>query len=393
MAQRFDLPRVTPVTGAGAPYAGGKLYFYAAGTSTPQNTYSDNALTTPNANPVVADSDGRFGDIFMAVADYKVILKTAADVTVWTADPVAGTGAEAAATETTAGISTEATQAEVNAGTVTGEFISPAKLTAASTVAHSLQAALPRSYLAGLSLANNGTDPTNDIDIAVGACRDDANAANIVLASALTKRLDANWVVGTNQGMLDTGAVGNGTYHLWAIRRSDTGVVDILASLSASAPAMPASYDQKRRIGPILRESAAIVPFVQDGDLFQRKTTVGDLAVGNPGTSAVTRTLSVPTGINVRARVQTGINSTTTGLSHIYVYLSDLAATDEAPAVGLADASTGDDAGTGLMNGAGNKEVRTNTSAQVRSRISTSDASLTFYIRTLGWIDTRGRDG
>src|SRR3990167_5794745 len=31
---------------------------------------------------------------------------------------------------------------------------------------------LPRSYLAGLQLANNGTDATNDIDIAVGAARD-----------------------------------------------------------------------------------------------------------------------------------------------------------------------------------------------------------------------------
>ncbi|CAB4187281.1 hypothetical protein UFOVP1155_14 [uncultured Caudovirales phage] len=38
--------------------AGGKVYCYAAGTSTPQATYSDYALTTPNTWPVVLDSKG-----------------------------------------------------------------------------------------------------------------------------------------------------------------------------------------------------------------------------------------------------------------------------------------------------------------------------------------------
>ena len=104
-------------------------------------------------------------------------------------------------------------------------------------------AASERGYAHGLTLANNVADATNDIDIAVGAAAsDDATPTLLRLGAALTKRLDANWAVGTNQGGLDTGAVANDTYHVWLIRRPDTGVVDVLFSLSATAPTMPVSH-------------------------------------------------------------------------------------------------------------------------------------------------------
>lgn len=88
MAQRFVLPIQSVFDGNGAPLAGAKLYFYESGTSTPLDTYSDADLTTANTNPVVADSAGRFGDIFLQPEPYKVVLKDASDVTIWTADPV-----------------------------------------------------------------------------------------------------------------------------------------------------------------------------------------------------------------------------------------------------------------------------------------------------------------
>lgn len=69
---------------------GAKLYWYASGTTTPLATYSDQGLTTPNANPVVADSAGRFSTIWLQAADYKLVLKTAADVTLVTRDPIIG---------------------------------------------------------------------------------------------------------------------------------------------------------------------------------------------------------------------------------------------------------------------------------------------------------------
>lgn len=65
---------------------GAQLYSYAAGTSTPQSTYSDSALTTPNTNPVVADAGGLFGPIFLSATGYKFRLDDEDDVTIWTQD-------------------------------------------------------------------------------------------------------------------------------------------------------------------------------------------------------------------------------------------------------------------------------------------------------------------
>jgi len=43
----------------GDPLAGGKVYFYEAGTTTPKNTYTDQGGLTANANPVILDASGR----------------------------------------------------------------------------------------------------------------------------------------------------------------------------------------------------------------------------------------------------------------------------------------------------------------------------------------------
>src|ERR1043166_4206610 len=160
--------------------------------------------------------------------------------------------------------------------------------------------------LFGLTLSNNAGDATNDIDIAVGYCASNdaliANYALIGLTTALTKQLDATWVVGTNQGMRASGAaIANTTYHIFAILRPDTGVVDIAADTSVTganvAANTNAAYTKIRRIGSILREAGAIVGFVQDGNWFMRKTAILDVNAVNPGTAAVTRTLTgVPLG-------------------------------------------------------------------------------------------------
>lgn len=60
---------------AGNPLAGGKVYTYAAGTSTPLATYTDRGGTTPNANPVILDASGR-ADIWLSTnVAYKIILQ------------------------------------------------------------------------------------------------------------------------------------------------------------------------------------------------------------------------------------------------------------------------------------------------------------------------------
>jgi len=93
MSNLFFLPRAEVQTSSGAVGAGYKLYFYQTGTSTALDTYADDTFTTANANPVVADSAGRFGAIFLQDRDYKVVLTDADGTQIWSADPVHGANA------------------------------------------------------------------------------------------------------------------------------------------------------------------------------------------------------------------------------------------------------------------------------------------------------------
>jgi hypothetical protein len=123
----------------------------------------------------------------------------------------------------------------------------------------------PRSYIAGLTYANGdgagGGDQTNDITISAGEAVDSTNVRLLQLSAAITKQLDAAWAVGTGAGGLDTGSIGNSDYYIWLIIRIDTGVVDVLFSLSSTAPTMPANYTLKRLIGWFKRVGATIVLF------------------------------------------------------------------------------------------------------------------------------------
>ena len=76
---------------------GYKLYTYEAGTTTPKAVYTDEDCTVAASNPVVFDSRGE-ATIYYA-DEYKFILKTDADVTIWTVDNV-GTAASSSS-ETT----------------------------------------------------------------------------------------------------------------------------------------------------------------------------------------------------------------------------------------------------------------------------------------------------
>ena len=83
-------------TNTGAVLTGGKLYTYAAGTTTPQATYTTNAGTTARTNPVVLDAAGRVpdsGEIWISPVSYKFVLKDSNDVLIATYDNIFGSGA------------------------------------------------------------------------------------------------------------------------------------------------------------------------------------------------------------------------------------------------------------------------------------------------------------
>jgi hypothetical protein len=95
---------LSPVAGAavqfftsnGAPLAGGKLYSYTAGTTTPQAAYTSSSGNTAWSNPIVLDSAGRVsggGEVWLTGnLEYKFILKDSNDVLIGTYDNIRGIG-------------------------------------------------------------------------------------------------------------------------------------------------------------------------------------------------------------------------------------------------------------------------------------------------------------
>lgn len=90
---------LSPVGGAAAqffdsngnPLSGGKLFTYAAGTTTPQTTYTSSAGNVAHTNPIVFDSSGRIpgGEIWLTSnLSYKFVLETSVGVLIGSYDNV-----------------------------------------------------------------------------------------------------------------------------------------------------------------------------------------------------------------------------------------------------------------------------------------------------------------
>lgn len=86
MAYLFDPGIASVQTSAGAFGVGWKLNWYAAGTTTRVDTFTDADLADENANPVIADASGRFPAIWLEPGSYKFVLTDAADVVKVTRD-------------------------------------------------------------------------------------------------------------------------------------------------------------------------------------------------------------------------------------------------------------------------------------------------------------------
>ncbi len=311
MAGRFQNPNYQFFDENGDPLAGGKLEFFVSGTSTPQDTYSDDALTVANTNPVILDGAGRAGDVFLLSADYKVVLKESDDTVVWTADPVRSTtpkssdvknvstttqldasddGKWIAADATAAGfvitlpavadvgngyeVTIQKVDSSTNAVTVDGSGSETINGVSDVTLEKQYEAITLRSdgtrwlspldetgiyppnHINGLELSN-GSTPATDVDISAGAARSDDDSANMVRSQTITKKLNAAFAEGNNQGGLDTGTVTADTvYDVYLISKND-GTSDGLFVAKGNNPSLPSGFTFKRFIGRIATDGSS----------------------------------------------------------------------------------------------------------------------------------------
>ena len=92
-ASLSPLPKLQFFDANGNPLVGGRLYTFAAGTTTPLDTYTDNTGTIAASNPIILNGRGEC-EVWLGGAPYKFRLETSAGVEVWTVDNVTQANAE-----------------------------------------------------------------------------------------------------------------------------------------------------------------------------------------------------------------------------------------------------------------------------------------------------------
>lgn len=227
-ASLITLPFRPAINLQGGIEPGATLGVYQTGTLTPVTIYSDAGLTTPLANPLTANAVGAFPGVYYndAVA-IRVILKTAAGVTLNDTDPYIVTASEAQAILDTA--AAQATAANVSA-------------TAASNSASAASASATAAATSAASAANApGTNATSTTSSSIGTGSKSftiqTGKAYVVGQFVLAARTSApsNWMFGqitahdSGTGALTvdvTRTAGSGTFTDWTLALSGPAGTD-----------------------------------------------------------------------------------------------------------------------------------------------------------------------
>lgn len=245
-----------------------------------------------------------------------------------------------------------------------------------------------RTYISGLTYGNNAADATNDIDIFAGEASDGTNAVLLSLGSTLTKRLDAAWAVGTGNGGLDTGSIGNSDYYIWLIGRTDRTADDVLFSLSSTAPSMPTDYTYKRLIGWFKRVGGTIVAFTTyetEGGGLELSWNVPTLDINLANTLTTARrtdAVKVPLNFSTEAILNISASDAATGF-RAWFYNPDQS--DAAPSTSvapLANFSCANIAAGAQL--ASQYRIRTSSTGTIAARADVATVDL-YAVSTMGF--------
>jgi len=147
----MPVPRLQFSDANGVPLAGGQLFSYQAGTSTPLTTYADGLGAAANTNPVVLDAAGS-ASIWLGAATYKIVLEDVNGVVQWTQDNVSSVSlAELQGNSTFASINVS------GSSTIGGNETVDGTLTAGTVVSTGSVTAGGALVGAGLNVTGNGS--------------------------------------------------------------------------------------------------------------------------------------------------------------------------------------------------------------------------------------------
>lgn len=231
-----------------------------------------------------------------------------------------------------------------------------------------------------ITIANNSTDANNDIDFSGGnfVFSDFSGQAYV---PAMTKRLDANWTAGTNQGGLDTGTKLNSQgYGVYAIYNPTTNVADYLfTATGVTAITLPSGFTKFKYIGSILTNSSGNIIAFKQADNYFYFTEILDASPTPTSGVYSTYTLSVPKQNNIIAMVRSAITYTGAGVTSVNIYFR---------ATGTSIAFIGHGFATnGYTSNSIVNFVPTNNVGQIDVSFDFTAPATNFTLHTFGYID------
>jgi len=245
----------------------------------------------------------------------------------------------------------------------------------------------------GFRLVNNVTDPDHDINILAGICRDSDDTDTIELTSTMVKQIDVDWAVGSGGGGFPSALTiaDNTWYHVFVIKRSDTGVVDGGYDTSLTATNLLAdatNYDAYRRVGSVLHgnlTTSVIDPFTQHGDDFMFDDGPRVILTGAHPTTRTLQSLPVPPDVVVKAHIGFHMIRGTNGATFAMLYnpaLPDIVPSATRYTCQVNAFGGVNEESTHIL------DVLTNTSRQIAER---ADGTTSRELVLLGWEDFRGK--
>ena len=262
--------------------------------------------------------------------------------------------------------------------------------------------AAPTNYLTGLQLSND-SDAEHDISVAAGTARDTADGVTITLDSAMVKRIDAAWASGTGNGGLTTTLTlaANTWYHMHGIVVGGAADVGFDTSPIAATLVAEDSATAYRRIGAVFTDSSSnIIPFSQVGDEFLWNTESSDLVISKnnqAGDVEIQVTIATPLSVTTWAKINVDAVEISNGAG-ILIHSPDVsigfAKNNDQNTLYPAQSFSGRINSGSFTGGTFSVDrVRTDKQSQISFSTAETDASADISFATIGWWDTRGKDG
>lgn len=261
---------------------------------------------------------------------------------------------------------------------------------------------LPAGHMDGF-MPSHAAEADHDITITAGACRNAADTRDCIPTwASLTKQGDAAWAAGDAAGgnFVAADFSANTNYHFLLIRKkASPRVLDAGWDTDPAGTNVPAGWVFERLLFSARTDGSGNLKRytwteLAGGAVRQKlQTPVQEFSTSNPGTSAVTAVLNqVPTGRELDSIAVWRFGVTEPG-TFSRALVTEMDQADVVPDASLFTLESPRDANTPATGSAGVdvKELtrKTNTSAQVRYRLSASSTDHSMAAMTVGWIDHR----